>query len=189
MSSAYIKAMHPKTEISPTLSSVQKILKSGWVGQMKVHGHRAQIHLSADLDQEPVVYNRQGQPHKKLLPDEMLGELRRVFHLEKGWTVIDAEWIKPLDKLYLFDVLKSNDEILRRLSYGERWKFLPRSYLSPHLQTLPFLTTVEKCMEILEGPDEDHIEGLVFKSLTSSGFEDTSIIRCRKRSSLAHVKK
>ena len=177
--SYFLRPMHPKTEISPTRSSIEKVLKAGWVGQMKIHGHRAQIHLSADSLEEPIAYNRQGKPHKKLLPLEIIKELKRVFDLENGWTVIDAEWIKDENKLYLFDMMKLNSQPLDRLNYEERWKLLPRAYLSPHLQTLPLLTTVEKCMEVLSRP-EDYIEGLVFKSINTRGFKDTSIVRCRK---------
>lgn len=172
--------MHPKSEISPTLPAVSKILGAGWVGQMKIHGHRAQIHLSADSDQAVVVYNRQGRPHKMLLPDKIAAELRRVLDLEKGWTVVDAEWLKPKNKLFLFDILKLNDQLLRRMTYAERYAMLPKSYISPYIKTLPLLTTPEKCMAILTS-EEDYIEGLVFKSITSRGFEDTAIVRCRKR--------
>jgi len=178
--SIYIKAMHPKTEIAPTLAAVEKILKAGWAGQLKIHGHRAQIHLNADLDIEPIVYNRQGRPHKKLLPDEITAELRRIFELRSGWSVIDAEWIKPEGLLYLFDVLKLDGKLLRAMSYADRYALLPKSYISPHVKALPLLTTSDKCMKALEG-DEEYIEGLVFKSLASKGFEDTSIVRCRKR--------
>lgn len=178
-SSVYIKAMHPKTEIKATLAAVEKILKAGWVGQMKIHGHRAQIHLSADPSQETIAYNRQGRPHKKLLPPKIIQELRRVFTLDQGWTVLDTEWLKPEGKLFIFDILKLDDQILRRLSYGERWNLLPKSYISPQLRTLPLLTTPEQCMKVLVSV-EDHIEGLVFKSLHTKGFEDTSIVRCRK---------
>lgn len=181
MASAFIKAMHPKTEVSPTLPSVQKLLKSGWVGQMKIHGHRAQIHLNEGED--PIVYNRQGKPHKKLLPPEIAEELFRILDLKRGWTVLDAEWLKPENKLFIFDILKSNDELLRKFTYEERYKLLPRSYISPYIQTLPVLTTVEKCMAVLE-TTEEYIEGLVFKSLKTKGFEDTSIVRCRKKKSL-----
>ncbi len=180
MASAFIKAMHPKTEVSPTLASVEKLLRAGWAGQMKVHGHRAQIHLSADPADDVVAYNRQGSPHKKLLPPEIEAELRRILDLRKGWTVIDCEWLKPQGKLFLFDVLKQNDETTRRLTYEERWKLLPRAYISRHVQTLPLLTTAEKCIEVLKRT-EDHVEGLVFKALKTKGFEDTSIIRCRKK--------
>ena len=175
---AYIKAMHPKTQIRPVLSSVEKVLKAGWVGQLKIHGHRAQVHLNADPNIEPVVYNRQGRPHKNLLPPEITAELRRVFSLKSGWTVIDCEWIKPNVRLYLFDVLKLDGRSLRPLPYAERFAFLPKSYISPHVKTLPLLTTCAQCMQVLEG-NEDNIEGLVFKALKAKGFEDSSIIRCR----------
>lgn len=178
--SVFIKAMHPKTEIQPTAAAIDKILKAGWVGQMKVHGHRAQIHLSAGAPIGPIVYNRQGRPHKKLLPDDITQELRRIFELHDGWTVIDAEWLKPEEKLFIFDILKLDGKLLRTLSYRERYALLPRSYISPHVQTLPLLTTQAKCLEILNRP-EDYIEGLVFKALASKGFSDTSIVRCRKR--------
>lgn len=178
--SAFIKAMHPKTEISPTLASVEKILKAGWVGQTKIHGHRAQIHLSADPKEEVIAYNRQGRPHKKLLPDEIIEELRRILDLKEGWTILDVEWLKPSDQLFVFDVLKQNGKLLRNLTYVERWNLLPKLYLSPHIQTLPLIKTPEKCMEVLRSK-EDHVEGLVFKSANTKGFEDTSIVRCRKK--------
>lgn len=179
-SSNYIKAMHPKTEIRATQDAVEKILKAGWVGQMKIHGHRAQVHLSANASDKPIVYNRQGRPHKKLLPDSITTELRRIFDLDADWTVIDCEWIKPQGLLYIFDILKQDGKSLRPLSYADRYALLPKSYISPQVKALPLVTTVLKCMEILANPDE-HIEGLVFKSLSAKGFEDTSIVRCRKR--------
>ncbi len=180
--SNYLKAMHPKTEISPTAASIEKILRAGWIGQIKIHGHRAQIHIPADPKEDAIAYNRQGRPHKKLLPDEILLELRRILKLESDWTILDSEWLKPEGKLYIFDILKADGQNLRSLSYLERWKLLPKLYISPHVQTLPILTTVEKCLEILRGSDEN-VEGLVFKSKDTKGFADTSIVRCRKRSS------
>ena len=178
--SVFIQAMHPKTEISPTVASVERILKAGWAGQSKIHGHRAQIHLPADEKLEAIAYNRQGNTHRKLLPDEIVQELRRIVKPKSGWTVLDTEWLKPEGKLYVFDILKLNDKLLRQLSYEERYKLLPRLYISRHVQTLPLLTTASKCMEVLASTDE-HIEGLVFKSLGTRGFEDTSIVRCRKK--------
>lgn len=183
VASVFIKAMHPKTEVSPTSASVEKLLRAGWAGQMKVHGHRAQIHLSADPADDVVAYNRQGRPHKKLLPPEIEAELRRILDLKTGWTAIDCEWLKPEGKLFLFDVLKLDGESTRRMTYEERWNLLPRAYISRHVQTLPLLTTAEKCIEVLKRTEE-HVEGLVFKALKSKGFEDTSIIRCRKKVSV-----
>jgi ATP-dependent DNA ligase len=176
--SVFIKAMHPKTEIQSSRTAIEKILKMGWVGQTKIHGHRAQIHLNPN--ENPIAYNRQGKPHKKLLPPAIITELMRVIDLESDWTVVDAEWLKPENKLFIFDILKQNGKLLTRLNYSQRYKLLPRDYLSPHIQTLPLLLTVEKCMEVL-AREEEHIEGLVFKSMSTKGFSDTSIVRCRKR--------
>lgn len=178
--SVFIKAMHPKSEVSPTRPAVEKILKAGWVGQTKIHGHRAQIHMHSDPKNAIVAYTRQGRLHTMVLPDKICKELRRIFELKDGWTVIDAEWLKPKEKLFVFDILKLDDKVLRRLSYADRYALLPKSYISPHVKTLPLLSTIEKCMDVLAS-EEDFIEGLVFKSLNTKGFEDTSIVRCRKR--------
>lgn len=147
---------------------------------MKIHGHRAQIHISADPTQDVIVYNRMGRPHKMLLPAGITKELRRIFELKDGWTVIDGEWLKPEGKLFIFDFLRKDGKLLRSLSYADRYALLPRSFISPSVKTLPLLTSLPKCLEVLATTDEQ-IEGLVFKSLASKGFDDTSIVRCRKR--------
>lgn len=175
-SSIYIPAMHPKTEIAPTRASVEKTLKAGWIGQTKIHGHRAQIHLSAT---DAIVYNRQGRPHAKALSPEIVTELRRLLPPFEGYTVFDAEWLKPEKKIFLFDLLKRDGQLLNRMTYRERHALLPRAYISKHVQTLPLLTTLERCMDVLSDPDP-LVEGLVFKA-DRKGFEDTSIVRCRKR--------
>ena len=174
--SSYIPAMHPKTEIAPTRASVEKTLKAGWLGQAKIHGHRAQIHLSAT---SAIVYNRQGRTHAKALSPEIVAELRRLLPPREGFNVFDAEWLKPENKIYLFDLLKQDGRLLNRLTYRERHALLPRGFISPHVTTLPILTTVERCMETLASEDP-LIEGLVFKA-DRKGFEDTSIVRCRKK--------
>src|SRR5690348_6255956 len=90
--SLFIKAMHPKTEIRPTHEAIAKILEAGWIGQMKVHGHRAQIHVSADPDETPLIYNRHGQRHAKPITPKIAAEIQRLFRPDTGWNVIDAEW-------------------------------------------------------------------------------------------------
>lgn len=177
--SVFIKAMHPKAEIRPEALAIQKILKAGWVGQLKIHGHRAQIHISADAKKLPIAYNRQGQRHKLPIPPGMVKELRRLFTPETGWNVIDAEWLKPEKKLFVFDVLKLNNKVLRGLTYLERYDLLPRSFLSPHISVLPLLRDQAACLKAMATPG-DHIEGLVFKSTTTTGFADSSIVRCRR---------
>lgn len=180
--SLFMRPMHPKTEIKPTSEAIQKILDLGWVGQLKIHGHRAQIHISSDPNEEIIAYNRQGRTHKKVIPTLMVSELRRLFTPAQGWNVIDTEWLKDKpdmeDRIYVFDFLKKENQSLGRLNFQERWKMLPRAYLSPVMQTLPILGTLQQCLTALEKPDV-YIEGLIFKS-PSPGFEDTSIIRCRR---------
>jgi ATP-dependent DNA ligase len=109
-----------------------------------------------------------------------LAELRRIFDLEKDWTVLDAEWLKPEGLLFVFDILKLNGKSLRSMTYQERYDLLPRSFISPVIKTLPILTTLNKCLEVLASK-EKYVEGLVFKAPYSKGFEDTSIVRCRRR--------
>jgi ATP-dependent DNA ligase len=181
MASRFIRAPHPKSEIRPQAAAIQKVLDAGWVGQLKIHGHRVQLHIPADPDGEILAYTRQGSSHKKLLSVSITRELRRLLTPKEDWNVIEGEWLKPKDKIYLFDFLKQDGSLLNRLSYQERYKLLPRAYISPHVQTLPLVTSLEKCLEILEGDEED-VEGLVFKS-SSPGFADTSIVRCRKTQS------
>jgi ATP-dependent DNA ligase len=177
-SSLFIRPMHPKTEIRPTREAVEKILQAGWIGQLKIHGHRAQIHLSVDASDPILAYNRQGQLHSKEIPEKIVTELHRYFSPTTGWNVIDAEWLKDEDKVFVFDFIKKDGELLNRLTYSERWKLLPRAFISPHLQTLGIVTNLEQCLEVLQRR-EDRLEGLVFKS-SSPGFEDSSIIRCRQ---------
>src|SRR4051812_10345732 len=98
MPSGFIRAMHPKATILPDPTAIQKILKAEWVGQLKIHGHRAQIHIPADPDSAVIVYTRQGTKHKKGLPLKMEKELRRIFKPQKGWNVLDSEWLKEEDK-------------------------------------------------------------------------------------------
>lgn len=179
MPSRFIRAPHPKTEIRPNSEAVKKVLDAGWVGQLKIHGHRVQLHIPSDEDTKILAYNRQGQLHKQILSPAMEKEIRRLFTPSTGWNVVEGEWLKPKEKIFLFDFLKEDGKTLERLSFQERWKKLPRDFISPHLKTLPLITSLEKCMEVLSKTQED-IEGLVFKS-QSPGYKDTSILRCRIR--------
>jgi hypothetical protein len=171
--------MHPKTEIRATREAIAKVLAKGWVAQAKIHGHRAQIHIAADPAVPLIAYNRQGRRHVAMLPPAMTRELRRLFQPAKGWTALDAEWLKPQKKLYVFDVLKREDQVLSGLTFPERHKLLPRLFISPSVSVLPVLDDVEKCLELLAS-DTSEIEGVVLKSATTPGFHDSSIIRCRK---------
>ena len=176
--SIFIDPIHPKTEIRPVPETITKVLSAGWVAQLKIHGHRAQIHISSEPNEEILVFNRHGELHKKELTPLMQSELRRLFTPNSGWNIIDAEWLKPEDKLYVFDFLKKDGQLLRKLNFLDRWSQIPRAYISPCIQTLGVITTLQECLEVLSKKGQNHVEGLVFKS-PSPGFEDSSIIRCR----------
>lgn len=175
--SHYIRAMHPKSAIPPTRTAVKKVLDAGWWGQTKIDGHRAQLHIPCDPQEDILVYTRQGQLHKKLLPAPLIKELQRLFTPQDGWNVIDAEWYKGTDQLYVFDMLKFNGKLLDTYPFAERYALLPRVYSSPCIETLPLIKSLEQCMEILETRDE-RVEGLVFKSPHTEGFADTGVVRC-----------
>lgn len=177
----HIRPIHPKTEIAPTRAAVENILSLSWWGQTKIHGHRAQIHIPSSQGSDLVIFNRQGQPHRKILPPDVAQEVFRIFRPNTGWNVIDAEWLKADDRLFVFDFLKREDKLLDSLSYGERYELLPRVYKSPKIVTLPPLKTVEQCMAVLADPN-DNLEGLVFRSPKTVGFIDAGIVRCRKKS-------
>ena len=179
---AFIRAMHPKAAIRPDPGAISRVLATGWVGQLKIHGHRAQIHIPAAPEAELVAFTRKGTRHKVPLSATMIAELRRLLSPQSGWNVVDCEWVKEQQILYLFDMLKKNSEVLSAATYPERYAQLPQLYLSPALRTLPLLTTLDKCLAALKSP-EPWIEGLVFKSSTSTGFLDTAIVRCRKSGS------
>ncbi|MBI1861547.1 MAG: hypothetical protein HYR96_11580 [Deltaproteobacteria bacterium] len=179
--SNFIRAMHPKSEISPTEEAITRILDLGWVGQTKIHGHRAQIHVPADQSLPILIFTRQGRSHSIAMPEPMVKELRRIFSPLIGYNVLDAEWLKPSKKLFVFDILKKDGVLLRAKTFPERFALLPRSFISPSVSVLPLLTDLPTCLKILRSKLV-YIEGLVFKATRSRGFSDTSIVRCRKTS-------
>lgn len=178
--SRFIRAMHPKAEIRPDAPAVRKVLGMGWGGQLKIHGHRAQIHVPADPKTPILVFNRQGELHKKAVSPALDAEIRRVLAPQADWSAIDAEWLKADDRVFLFDFLKREGRSLETMPYEERWALLPRVYRSPFLETLEIFRTADKCLEAL-ARTESWVEGLVFKSLKAPGFSDASVVRCRKR--------
>lgn len=175
--SKFITAMHPKSEVRFNPATVRKLLSQGWVGQPKIHGHRVQLHVPADPAERILAFNRQGEEHQQNLTAAMQKDLRYLFSPASGWNVIDGEWLKSQHKIFLFDFLQREGQVLRQLTYGQRYEFLPRLYRSDCLQTLPVLTSIESCLRAYEDPSN---EGLVFKSMNSPGFANTSIIRCRR---------
>ena len=162
--SRFITPIHPKTSIRPQYDAIDRIIKMGWVGQYKIHGHRAQIHIPPHgLDEDALAFNRHGQIHKKKIPAEIQDELFRLFRGDH-WNVIDCEWLKGSGKIFVFDILKWGGKTLFHMSYEERYAMLPRVYHSDHCETLAIFTSAKKCMEMVENAP-DYVEGLVLRSL------------------------
>ena len=177
--SRFIKPIHPKTAIAPDEAAIKKVMAAGWWGQPKIHGHRAQIHIPSD-GSSCFVYNRQGNIHKEKLSTVMQSELKRIFAPKTEWNVIDAEWMKPEGKIYVFDFLKHEGQILDDLTFAERYELIPKLYVSPHISTVPVFKTPERCLSYLSGDLPPFIEGLVFRASLSRGFADSTIVRCRR---------
>jgi len=177
--SLFIRAMHPKTEIRPDRATIKRVLDAQWCGQLKIHGHRVQFHVPAEPTLDIFAYTRQGTLHKKPIPAPLATELRRLFAPPSGWNVVDGEWLKAEDRVFVFDFLKKDNRLLSSLTYTERLAMLPRVFNVNCIETLPIYRTVDKCLAAMDRP-ESYIEGLVFKSLNTPGFADTSIIRCRR---------
>jgi len=183
----FLNPQHPKHCVAPTPDAIARLLRSGWVGQCKVNGHRAQSHVGVEGGVRTSHYfTRQGTRHTAKVPQPITAALECMFEpVESTWTVVDAEWQKEQGVFYLFDLLKLHGKSLDHLSFGQRHAFLseiaerlnPIGYDSVSL--LPILTTVDACMSMLQN-ESPAIEGLVFRSLNSKGFEDTAIVRCRK---------
>lgn len=176
----FIRPIHPKAAVAPQREAIKRLLAAGWWGQEKIDGHRAQIHVPSLDSDAVVVFNRQGQTHRKALPPHVAAEVLRLFRPARGWSALDAEWLKADDRLFVFDYLRREDTLLDDLSYAERYALLPRVYASPMIATLAPLKTVEQCLAVLAEPSP-HVEGLVFRSPTTRGFPDTAIVRCRRR--------
>ena len=60
-----------------------------------------------------------GQELRQGLEEAMVAELRRVFTPSIDWNVIDAEWLKPEEKLYVFDLLKRDGETFQTMEVTE----------------------------------------------------------------------
>ena len=177
--SIFIKSPTPKAEIIPNTTTIRKILSEGWVGQIYWLGHWLQLHIPASRKQSIIVYNRQGQPYGNELPDFVLEDLEKFFSPLKGWNALVAKWVPAARKLHIFDMVKKDGIVLSHLGYKDRWSMIPRVYPSKSIVTAKTITTVEKCLEVVNDPNPK-IAGLVFHSQNSTGFNATSVIRCRK---------
>lgn len=174
----FITCQHPKATTSPDRESIKRLLAMGFAGQRKVHGHRAQLHVSATG--ELVAFTRQGTRHTAALPAATVEHLATNYRPKTGWTVLDAEWQKQESKIYLFDLIKLGTKSLQTLNYEQRYAELRGQFvIGPGLAFLVLLRDVAACEAVL-ADGSPYTEGLVFRELRAPGFHDTSIIRCRK---------
>lgn len=178
MQPRFIPSQHPKHSVRPTLDQVRELLRLGWVGQPKIYGHRLQVHVSPEG--ELCEFTRHGTRHTKQLSSELKASLK-AYADKTGSNVFDAEWVKPLNQIFLFDILRVKGETLSFSTYEERYRILRDLFqISPHIKLLKILKTEKDCMSVLEG-DDQHVEGLVFKSWDSKGWPDSAIVRCLKK--------
>ena len=179
MKPSFLRAQHPKSTLMPRIDAFEMMIAAGMVGQRKVHGHRAQVHIGSDGD--VVAFTRQGTVHTSKLPGALIEHLADHYRPTEGWMVLDGEWQKQEGRLYLFDLIRlDRAPPLDHLGFVARHTALTtRFVIGPHLSLLPILRTVEACWAMIQDPSE-YTEGLVFRSPDRAGFHDTSIARCRK---------
>jgi ATP-dependent DNA ligase len=170
----FIRPIHPKTSILPTREAIAKVLSNGWVAQAKINGRRNQLHVGSDGSLR--AFTRQGTPHTLMMPKGLKDDLIDVLRPAEGTNVVDSEWYTQTNEVFTFDMLAKDGVVLQSLRYDERHALLPATAGRVHL--LPFLD-LEQAVTLIETGDEV-IEGIVLKSPSSTGFSDTSVIRCRR---------
>ena len=179
----FMNAQHPGSgsTLRPNDESVRKVIGYGWWGQKKINGFSWQAHISAQG--ELVCFTRHGGKHTRQLQTEIKDQILTHLTPATGWNVVVGEWQFTEKKMYLFDVLKLENESFQKMNYGERYKILKNDlfFLSPNIEFLPVYRTVKQCLGVLEKAKTDKtLDGLVFKNPKTPGWQNTSIVRCLK---------
>lgn len=171
----HVKTHHPKQSLLMAKTDLESMLEKGWIGQAKMNGVRAQIHV---IDDHPLynikAYNRRGSLLTGKMSPDIVDIIRTNF---KPGDIFEAEWLRIRQALFIYEMVAKEGELLSSKNYAERYAMLPKIDSLPHVQTLPILDTPE---DILAAYNDAETEGVVFKALNTPGFKDTSIIRCRK---------
>lgn len=168
----HIKTHHPKQSLLMAKTDLAKKLEGGWIGQAKMNGVRAQVHVTEDGLK---VYNRRGSP---LTTGKMTAEIVACIHANfNPGDVFEAEWLRIRQALFLYEMVAVGGKVLDSKTYEQRYALLPQIDCLPHVKTLPILDTPE---EILAAYNDSDTEGVVFKALHTPGFKDTSVIRLTK---------
>ena len=174
----FIQSQHPKNGITPEAEHIRGFLELNWIGQAKMNGHRLQIHITPKG--QMTCFTRQGTLHTKKLSTEL--EASFLQYADKdGILVLDCEWIKSLDQVWLFDVLKYQGRTMMFSSYKERYGILKSIYaIAANIKLSRVLKKEKDCLKVLADPNEI-IEGLVLKAWETKGWPDTAIVRCLKQ--------
>jgi len=173
----FISSQHPKNSVTPTGEQIREYLKLNWIGQAKMNGHRLQIHITPKG--QLTCFTRQGTLHTKKLPPELEASFLQYVDRD-GILVLDGEWIKSSDQVWLFDVLKYQGRTMMFSSYKERYGILKSIYaIAANIKLSRVLKKEKDCFKVLADPDEI-IEGLVLKAWETKGWPDTAIVRCLK---------
>lgn len=168
-----------KGNLAPSIEGFRRVMNSGWIGQDKMLGMRLQLHV--DAKSQITNFTKKGTLHTRILSDE-LDEATKTLTPKQGTNVYDCEWVQPLNQIFLFDLLAFEDDILKHLTYPERYKMLTeRIEVTGPLSILGIMTSPEECLNRIMTSDH-YVEGLVFKSNTTKGWSSKhSMIRCRKK--------
>lgn len=175
----FLQAQHPgnKSNLMADEGTFSRLLKLGWIGQKKMNGFRLQCHV--EVGGQITAYTRKGTKHTRKM-SEAINRSFLQLEPEKGTNVFDAEWVQPLNQVFLFDVLVHEGQLLNKLTYKERYEVLTEIFkVTPHMRMLPLISSVKACMSHMQS-DSKYVEGLVFKALSRKGWPDTAIVRCRK---------
>lgn len=174
----FIEPQHPKANVAPDRTAINRVMILGFVAQRKVNGHRVQIHVSSDG--EFAAFTRQGKPHTAQIPQNIKEHLIAMARPKSGWTCLDGEWQKQESKIYLFDILRLEDELLSSLTFFERFeKLLGIFRIGPGVSILPIIKDVDGVMELM-GDGNKFTEGVVLRNPKEIGWQNTAILRCRK---------
>jgi len=173
----YLKGSHPKnSNLLVNYGTFDRIISRGWVGQRKMNGFRLECHV--DVGGEITAYTRQGTKHTRKMSEAINLSFLQL-EPEKGTSVFDCEWVKPLNQVFLFDILAHEGKVLNKLTYQERYELLETVFkITPHMRLLPLYEAASDCIAQAKNRSK-YVEGLVFKALNTKGWPDTSVVRCR----------
>jgi hypothetical protein len=167
---------YPAGNVPPSRERFEQLIAKGWVAQTKIDGWSSEVLIDAEGNVEH--WTRHHTRRKQNVAPEVNQALLRQYKPDTGWIALAGEYVAKQKRLYLFDVLVWQSEVLiYRESFEQRFARL-KPGLEYEIPVLQIFRTVEECVAIM-----DHslpvVEGLVFKS-GRPGI-DNALLRCRKK--------